>query len=92
MNQAKLQRDANWQRARSLYEQCIRQQVETEENIGKMVIIDVDTEDFEIDLLGIDSARKLRQRHPGGHLFGIRIGYNVAESFSGFIERTSSVR
>ena len=88
MEQTALQRDENWKRARSLYEQRVRKQVETEENIGKMVIMDVDTGDFEIDPLGIESARKLRQRHPNAHLFGMRIGYNVAESFGGLIERT----
>ena len=88
MEQTKLQRDEIGRQARSLYEQRIRQQVEKEENIGKMVIIDVDTGDFEVDTLGIESARKIRQRHPHAHLFGMRIGYNVAESFGGVIERT----
>ena len=90
MDQTKRQRDENWRRARTLYEQRIQKQVETEENIGKIVILDVDTGDFEIDTLGIESARKLRQRHPSAHLFGMRIGYKVAESFGGVIERTSS--
>jgi hypothetical protein len=75
-------------RGKALYEQSIREKVETEENIGKMVIVEVETGDFEIDELGIESARRLRERHPDAHLFGMRIGYNVAESFGGVIERT----
>jgi hypothetical protein len=75
-------------RGKALYEQQIRSRVETPENIGKMVIMDVQSGDYEIDELGIESARRLRQRHPGAHLFGMRIGYNVAESFGGVLERT----
>jgi hypothetical protein len=77
------------QRGRAMYEQAIRSKVETPENIGKMVIIDVETGDYEVDTTGIESARRLRARHPQGHLFGMRIGYNVAESFGGVMERTA---
>ncbi len=67
---------------KALYEQTIRPQVETEQNIGKMVIIDVETGDYEVgDEMGIESAHHLRAKHPSGRLFGMRIGYNVAESF-----------
>jgi len=76
---------------KALYEQSIREKVETEDNVGRMVIIDVESGDYEIDELGIESARHLRERHPGAQLFGMRIGYNVAESFGGVIERTSPV-
>jgi hypothetical protein len=36
-----------------------------------------------VDEQGIESSRKLQARHPGGRLYGIRIGYNVAESPGG---------
>ena len=86
-----ISREEVGRRGKALYEQNIRQQVETEQNIGKMVIIDVKTGDYEVgDMIGIDSAHQLRMRHPNGQLFGMRIGYNVAESFGGVMERTSS--
>lgn len=88
MGNAVREREEIGRRGRELYEQSIRDRVETEENIGKMVIIDVETGDFEIDELGIESARQLRKRHPDARLFGMRIGYNVAESFGGVFERT----
>ena len=75
--------------AKTLYESDIRRYVETSVNIGKMVIIDVDTGNYEIDEMGIDSARRLRARNPDAHLFGLRIGFKVAESFGGVIERTT---
>ncbi len=74
-------------RAKELYETSIRSQVETEENIGKMVIIDIETGEYAVDKTGIESARYLRGKNPFSRLFGIRIGYKVAASFSGEMER-----
>ena len=75
------------QQAMKLYEAGIREAVEIEGNIGKMVIIDVETGKYHVDLNGIESARYLRQQNPIARLFGIKIGYNVAASFSGVMER-----
>ncbi|OUL18691.1 hypothetical protein [Nostoc sp. 106C] len=82
-----LSREEVAKRAKELYENGIRQQVETEENIGKMVIIDIETGEYAVDKIGIESARYLRNKHPLARLFGIRIGYKVAASFSGEMER-----
>ena len=90
MTHIELSRHEVAQRGKKLYRDNIRAKVESPEDIGKMVIIDVETGDYEIDEIGIDSARRLRERHPDAHLFGMRIGYNVAESFGGVIERTTS--
>ncbi len=73
--------------AEELYENSIRHQVETEENIGKMVIIDIETGDYEVDEMGLEASRILREKRPLTRLFGIRIGYNVAASFGGVMER-----
>jgi hypothetical protein len=75
--------------ATKLYADSIRETVEIEANIGKMVIIDVETGAYHVDANGIESARYLRQQNPTARLFGIRIGYNVAASFSGVMERTA---
>lgn len=84
-----LSREEVARQAKALYEQRIRAKVETEENIGKMVVIDIETGDFAIDTEGIASARKLQEKHPNARLYGIRIGYNVAESLGGVMERTA---
>lgn len=73
--------------AREWYGSGIRQRVETEDNIGKMVIIDIETGDYETDETGLKAARNLSKKHPNARLFGIRIGYNVAASFGGVMER-----
>ncbi len=74
-------------RAKEIYENSIRQQVYTEENIGKMVIIDIETGEYAVDKIGIESAHLLRKKNPLARLYGIRIGYKVAASFSGDMER-----
>jgi hypothetical protein len=84
-----LSREEVARRAKELYKNSIRQQVETEENIGKMVIIDIETGEYAVDKTGIESAHFLREKNPYARLFGIRIGYKVAVSFSGFLERDS---
>lgn len=84
-----LSREEVARRAKQLYESSIRQNVELEENIGKMVIIDIETGDYEIDETGLKASRRLRKKYPNARLFGIRIGYNVAVSFSGVMERVS---
>ena len=84
-----LSREEVAQRAKALYEQSIRAQVETEENVGKMVVIDIETGDFAVDEQGIESSRQLQARNPNARLYGIRIRYNVAESLGGVMERTT---
>ncbi|MBW4557664.1 MAG: hypothetical protein KME59_17355 [Trichormus sp. ATA11-4-KO1] len=84
-----LSREEVANRARQLYENRIRQQVEQAENIGKMVIIDIETGEYAIDKTGRESAHLLRQKNPLARLYGIRIGYKFAVSFSGFLERDS---
>ncbi len=76
-------------RAKQLYESDIRRQVEVEENIGKMVIIDIETGNYEIDATGMNAAHRLRAEHPYARLFGICIGYNVVASLGGVMERTN---
>ncbi len=76
-------------RAQALYERSIRREVETEENVGRMVIIDVETGDYELDGMGIEATRRLRVRHPDAQLYGIMVGYRTAVSFCAAQERTT---
>ena len=72
-----------------LYQDRIRAAVETPENIGKMVIIDIETGDYSVDENGLKAADYLYEKNPLARLFGIRIGYKVAVSFCGNLERVS---
>jgi hypothetical protein len=84
-----LSREEVAQRAKQLYEDGIRQKVEIEDNIGKMAIIDIETGDYEVDKTGLQASRNLSKKHQNARLFGIRIGYNVAISFGGVVERVN---
>ena len=49
-------------RGKSLYASIIKPIVENLDNIGKMVIIDIEKGDFEVDDLGLNASRKLHAR------------------------------
>ena len=68
-------------RGMELYEQQIRSQVETEENIGKIIVIDIETGEYEIDTDGLAASHRALSRHPGAALLGLRIGYDAVEGF-----------
>ena len=51
-----LSREEVSRRAKQLYESSIRQCVEVEQNIGKMVIIDIETGDYEVDKTGLQAS------------------------------------
>ncbi len=82
-----LSREEVARRARPLYKNSICQQVETDENLGKMVIIDFESGDYKVDETRLKAARNLSKKHPHFRLFCLRIAYNVAVSFSGVMER-----
>jgi hypothetical protein len=67
----------------------LRLKVETEENIGKLISIDVETGDYEIadDLL--TAGRRLQARHPNATMVGKRIGYNAVYTVGGALTRTA---
>lgn len=75
-------------RAQALYVRRIHRRVETEENVGRMVIIDAETGDYEVDDQGSDAVRRLRMRHPDAQLYGIMVGYRTMVSFCAAQERT----
>jgi hypothetical protein len=75
-------------RGQELYEKSIRPHVETEENIGKQIVIDIETGDYEIDDDGLAASRRLLAKHPGAALYGARIGYNAVYTLGGVLTRT----
>jgi hypothetical protein len=68
-------------RGEELYAQRLRQSVETDDNIGKIIVIDVETGDYEIDTDSLAANRRALAKHPGAALYGLRIGYDAVESF-----------
>ena len=87
--QTQMSGDEVAERAKAWYAESIRAKVENKDNIGKMVIIDVETGEYEVDELGLEASRHLQAKHPGAELYGIRIGYTSAEVLGGVLERTA---
>jgi len=75
-------------RGQEVYEQYIRGKVETAENIGKQIVIDVETGDYEIDHDGLAASRRLLVKHPKAALFGARIGYDAVYALGGALTPT----
>jgi len=89
MPHPRFQGDEISQRGENLYEQSIRAQVETEDNIGKIISIDIETGDYEIDTDVIQAAERLLSRHPQAATWTKRIGYNAVYAVGGTLTRTA---
>jgi hypothetical protein len=64
------------QRGKALYESQIRSQVEAD-NHGKIVAIDIETGDFEVDEDTLVASDRLLLRHPDAQTWFIRIGHSA---------------
>lgn len=73
----------------ALYQARIRHQVETPENIGREIVIDIDSGDYEIDADGMAADRRLRSRRPHARFYGARIGYDAVYAIGGVLKRTA---
>ncbi len=71
-------------RAHEIYERDIRALVEPEQ-VGKFVVLDVETGDYEVDDDELAASRRVEARNPGGgrRRFLLRIGYPAAYQIGG---------
>ena len=65
------------ERGQEIYESRLRTLLETDENVGKIVSIDIESGDYEIAEDLAAAGRGLQQRHPNALMYGKRIGYNA---------------
>lgn len=77
-------------RGQEIYETTLRAALETGDNIGKIVSIDIESGNYEIadDLLL--AGRRLQARHPNAKMYGKRIGYNAVYAVGGSLVRTGA--
>ena len=71
----------------TIYESQIRPQVEAG-NYGKIVAIDLETGDFEIDQSEIAACDRLEATHPDAQIWIVRIGSGYVRHFGGRSKRT----
>ena len=77
-------------RGQEIYQQHLQPLVETQENIGKIISIDIETGDYEIADDLIIAGRRLQVRHPEAAMYGKRIGYNAVYALGGSLVRTAT--
>ena len=65
---------------KKIYQEKIRSRM-TESDIGKYVIVDVDSGDYEIDERAVAASARLRERKPDAFGYGLRVGYSAAYFF-----------
>ncbi len=77
----KLDQNKQIARAEAFYRERIRPKVYPQ-NKGRMLVIDLDSLDYEIADQDIVATERLWKRRPGCLTLGIRIGYKAAYHFS----------
>jgi len=72
-------------RGEEIYERDLRAKLETEENRGKFLIIDITTGGYEIDREDLVATERLLARNPNAMTYGLRIGYEAAYELGGHL-------
>lgn len=76
-------------RGKELYENAIRAQVETPENIGKIISINVETGEYEIGEDLVVTSGKLQAKQANARIWAERIGFNAVYAVGGTLVRTA---
>jgi hypothetical protein len=66
-----------------IYETQLRPTVETEENIGKIISIDINSGDYEIGEKPVVTIQRLQARRPDAAIWTERIGYDAVYTIGG---------
>ena len=70
-------------RALRLYQEKLQPVLETPENIGRFLSIDIESGFYELSQRHWEGSRKLKSSHPNAVVYTLRIGYPAAVSLSG---------
>jgi hypothetical protein len=85
MEHSRFGREEIAQRGKAIYA-GLREKVETKENIGKVILIDIETEEYAIDEIPgnpVEAALSLHRKHPDAVLWGERIGFDAVYALGG---------
>jgi hypothetical protein len=89
MLQAALSKEEIARRGEQIYEQQIRSQVESDFD-GKVIAIDVETGEYEIDDYSFPAADRLRARCPDALVYAKRIGYDAVYALGGTLAKAKT--
>uniref|UniRef100_A0A832H2M8 Uncharacterized protein n=1 Tax=Oscillatoriales cyanobacterium SpSt-402 TaxID=2282168 RepID=A0A832H2M8_9CYAN len=90
MPHPELTREEIARRGKELYQHHLRTHVETADNIGKIIAIDLNTGAYEIDKDLIVACDRLKVRHPNTVTWIARVGYDAVYAIGGTLVRTAS--
>ena len=74
-------------RGEAIYSDQLRTTIENDENLGKIVMIDIESGDYAIAQTGLEASQLLRARQPEGVFCALRIGYTAVETIGGVLPR-----
>jgi hypothetical protein len=60
---------------KELYEREVRPKVETDENVGKILVLDIESGEYVVDDDHVTAMRRAHAQHPDGAFYHLRIGY-----------------
>lgn len=89
MTNPKLSREEIARRGKKLYSESIRAQVETAENIGKIISINVETGDYEIGDDLVAPSLRLQNKYADAAIWAERIGFDAVYAVGGTLVRTT---
>jgi hypothetical protein len=89
MTQAAFSQEEIAQHGRELYQKYLSAEVETVGNIGKIIAIDLNTRDYEIDTDLIVACNRLKAKHPNAVTWLERVGYDAVYAVGGTLVRTA---
>lgn len=70
-------------RGEQIYAERLRDAVETEDNVGKIIVIDTETGEYEIDNDPLTASRRALAKRPDAAIYAVRIGYDYVYGFGG---------
>jgi hypothetical protein len=76
-------------RGRDLYDRKIRARVETGDNLGKIISIDLDTGNYEIGEDILDLSTRLQLKSPNALIWAERIGFNAVYAVGGALTKVN---
>ena len=62
-------------RGKEIYQSQVRPLVETQENLGKVIVVDIESGEYEYDADHLTAVDRLSARRPDAVLYGTRIGF-----------------
>src|SRR5258707_15555719 len=78
-------------RGEELYARDIQPAVK-EKYDGKVIVIDVETGDYEIADDALPTSHRLQAKHPGAALYAVRVGYDDVYGFAGGPQRVNRLQ